>query len=159
MKAEPATAGPDHLHWVPLLELATREVFEMMLGCQLQKLEDHHPTPPELTAMVGLAGRLCGVLSVRCESKSAVVMAAKMLGIPPNQVNGQIQDAVGEIANMVAGNFKNKVSGMGSGCWLSLPTVISGSDYKCRSLASSGKIEVHFLFDGSPLCIDLEVHG
>ena len=57
-------------NWLPLLELACREVFEIMLGCKLDPTSD--PPPPfEFTAMVGLAGQLCGVLTLRCSVASA----------------------------------------------------------------------------------------
>ncbi len=70
-----------HESWVPLLELATREVFELMLGCHLAVAAPESEPSLNITSMVGLAGQLCGVLSVRCDGKSAVLMASKMLGI------------------------------------------------------------------------------
>ncbi len=69
------------------------------------------------------------------------------------------RDAIGEIANMIAGNFKNKLSGMGDGCMLSVPTVITGSDYCCRSLSDTGPLEVTFGFEGAPIRVELEVHS
>jgi len=36
-----------------------------------------------------------------------------------------------EIGN--TGNFKNKIDGLSDGCMLSLPTVITGSDYTLHS--------------------------
>ncbi len=145
--------------WKPLLELASREVFEIMLASKLQKTEIPPPGILEFTGMVGLAGRLCGVLSLRCDSQSASAMAAKMLGIPALEVGEQVWDAIGEIANMIAGNFKNKLAGMGDSCMLSVPTVITGSNYSCHSLADSGKIEVQFLFEDMPVVVELEIHS
>jgi CheY-specific phosphatase CheX len=66
-------------------------------------------------------------------------------------------DAIGEVANMVAGNFKNKLTGMGDKCMLSVPTVISGEDYNFHSSADSTQLEVSFLFEGAPLLIALEI--
>jgi hypothetical protein len=60
---------------------------------------------------------------------------------------------------MIAGNFKNKLSGMGDGCMLSVPTVITGSDYCCRSLSDTGPLEVTFGFEGAPIRVELEVHS
>ena len=54
-------------------------------------------------------------------------------------------DALGEICNMVAGNFKNKVSGLGNGCMLSVPTVITGRDYHCHSLGEREYYASEFL--------------
>ncbi len=159
------TSGPSLTHdvsrecWLPTLQLAMSEVFELMLGCPLSIPSD----PPseedlEITSMVGLAGQLCGILSVRCSAKSAVRMASRMLGVDVEKASPQMWDAVGEICNMVAGNFKNKISGMGDGCMLSVPTVITGADYSVHSMVNEN-IHVAFLFDGEPVILSLEIHS
>jgi len=145
--------------WGPMLELACREVFDIMLGCRLGQPAPDETIPLDFTAMVGLAGQLRGVLSLRCSPQAAAVMASKMLGVAVGEKDEQMWDAVGEIANMVAGNFKNKLTGMGDGCMLSVPTVITGSDYSCRSLTDSGTLEARFLFEGSPISVELQVHS
>ena len=68
-------------NWQPFLELAAREVFEIMLGCKLEMRDPVSPATAEITAMVGLAGQLCGLLTLRCSSQSAALMASKMLGV------------------------------------------------------------------------------
>ena len=55
-------------------------------------------------------------------------MATKIIGAEAPGSKGQLEDAVGEVCNMVAGNFKNKISGISDGCKLSVPTVITGSN-------------------------------
>jgi chemotaxis protein CheX len=145
--------------WGPLLELACREVFEIMLGCKLEPLQPREPAPSEFTAMVGLAGQLCGVLTLRCSAQSATLMASKMLGVDPKQADEHMWDALGEVCNMIAGNFKNKLTGMADRCMLSVPTVITGADYSFHSLADAGPLEVNFTFEGSPIVVALEVHS
>jgi chemotaxis protein CheX len=161
MKAVKELLDPkvNHDNWVALLEVASREVFELMLGCELEPFHPEAPQGLEFTSMVGLAGQLCGVLSVRCERDSAVVMASKMLGVEPSKIGEELADALGEIANMVAGNFKNKVSGLGDGCMLSVPTVVIGADYDVHSLADSHTLELNLLFEGKPILISLTIHN
>ncbi len=148
-----------HETWIPFLEMATREVFELMLSCQLILPATAEETVPEITGMVGLAGQLCGVLSVRCGTKAAALMASKMLGVAVDKVGPEVADALGEICNMVAGNFKNKIAGLAEGCMLSPPTVISGSDYDLHSQADSAPIEVRLLFEGMPILISLSIQS
>jgi chemotaxis protein CheX len=144
-----------HEDWVPSLELAIREVFDLMLGCQLSAPENVIEGGLDVTSMVGLAGLLCGVISIRCSHESAGLIASKMLGIEPDKVGAELCDAVGEICNMVAGNFKNKISGINEECLLSIPTVITGSDYQLHSMADSAALEVKLLFEGLPVVISL----
>ena len=153
-----ATEG-GHQSWIPLLDTAAREVFELMLSCHLTASTGAEETKLDVTAMVGLAGQLCGVLSVRCNEKAAALMTSKMLGAALDKVGPEIADALGEISNMVAGNFKNKIAGLAEGCMLSPPTVITGSDYNLHSMADSPAVEVRMLFEGMPIIISLEIHS
>ncbi|MCH8267468.1 MAG: chemotaxis protein CheX [Acidobacteria bacterium] len=147
----------------PMLETATREVFEIMLGAQVNSPSESEPPPvADLTAMVGLAGRICGVLSLRCEATSACRMAAKMLGVEAVETaefGDDARDAIGEICNMVAGNFKAKLAGLVEGCVLSVPTVITGADYQLHMLADGTRTEISFGFEGSPVWITLDLHN
>jgi chemotaxis protein CheX len=86
------------------------------------------------------------------------MMSSKMLGTTPGEFSPEVQDAFGEVGNMVAGNFKNKISGLGDACMLSVPTVITGTDYSVRSLADSAGLEARFLFENMPVAIILEIH-
>jgi chemotaxis protein CheX len=142
-------------NWIPLLEMATREVFELMLSSQLAVPATAEEPTPEVTAMVGLAGRVCGVLSVRCDGKAGALMASKMLGVTLDKVGPEVSDALGEVCNMIAGNFKNKIAGLAESCMLSPPTVITGSDYTVRAHTDSPDLEVRLLFECMPIVVSL----
>jgi chemotaxis protein CheX len=123
--------------WLPTLQLAVEEVFELMVGCSLEPaLEPFSEEGLDITSMVGLTGQLCGILTVRCSAKSAAHIASRMPGIDAEKAGPEMWDAVGEICNMVAGNFKNKISGLGDVCMLSVPTVITAADYNVHSMVN-----------------------
>jgi chemotaxis protein CheX len=148
-----------HAEWVSLLDMAAREVFELMLSSQLEVLDTNQEEGPlDTTSMVGLAGELCGVFSIRCSGKAAAMMASKMLGMELDKVGPELNDAVGEVSNMVAGNFKNKISGLAEGCLLSPPTVVTGSDYQLHSLSDT-PLEARMLFENMPIIISLQIHS
>lgn len=145
-------------HWLPILQQAIQEVFELMLACSLEIPTE---APPELgldtTSIVGLAGELCGILTVRCSARTAARMAARMLGTDLERASPEKWDAVGEICNMVAGNFKNKIAGLGDGCMLSAPAVITGADYSLHALIDD-EVRTVLLFEGEPVVLSLEIH-
>ncbi|MGH9495297.1 MAG: chemotaxis protein CheX [Candidatus Sulfotelmatobacter sp.] len=152
--------GNQRKSWAPLLGLSAQEVFSLMLGCELRNAPI--PLPHEgldVTAMVGLAGSMCGLVMLRCTSKSTAVMASRMVGLDAPPSSPEALDAIGEVCNMIAGNFKNKISGMGDHCKLSVPTVITGADYCLRSPGEESKIELSMMIEGLPLVISLEVTG
>jgi len=157
--SNPVSSAMGRECWLPTLQLAMQEVFELMLACPLE-IPAEPPTEEglDITSMVGLAGQLCGILTVRCSTKSAGRMASRMLGIDSEKAGPEMWDAVGEICNMVAGNFKNKIAGLGDGCMLSVPTVITGAGYSLHSMVNDSMHTV-LLFEGEPVVLSLEVHN
>lgn len=135
------------------------EVFEMMVGAPLGPADQIAlPRVADYTAMVGLAGDLCGVLSFRCSIASAERIAGKMLGTEENTSVECIRDALGEICNMVAGSFKAQVSDLAKQCLLSVPTVVSGKDYEMYPLADGMRIQVSKTFEGALIWMTLDLH-
>lgn len=145
--------------WSSTLQLAIQEVFELMLAYTLEvPAQDPSEEGLDITSMVGLAGQLQGIMTLRCNARSAARMASRMLGVDAECVGPEMWDAVGEICNMVAGNFKNKISGLGDGCMLSVPTVITGADYSLHPMVNEN-IHTVLLFEGEPVVLTLEVHS
>ena len=100
-------------NWLPILELAIQEVFDIMLGCQAKPVApSEHKTNAEFTAMVGLAGALCGILTVCCDANTAHQIATRMLGDAASSEE-QAADALGEMCNMITGNFESGSSRTG----------------------------------------------
>jgi len=146
-------------NWLPVLELAVEEVFEIMVGCRVKPVaHSEHKPNGEFTAMIGLAGALCGILSVCCDRKTASQIARKMLGDTATSAD-EVGDALGEICNMIAGNFKNKLAGTDERCMLSVPTVISGEEYSVHSMADGNSVETIVLFEDVPVAVRLELQG
>jgi chemotaxis protein MotA len=106
MSADGGLAKRSHEeNWLPILELAIQEVFEIMLGCQVNPMApSEHKANAEFTAMVGLAGALCGILTVCCDANTAHQIATHMLGDGASSEE-QAADALGEMCNMITGNL------------------------------------------------------
>jgi chemotaxis protein CheX len=147
-------------NWLPILELSVEEVFEIMLGCRVKPTQrGDREISNDFTSMVGLAGALCGILTVSCDRKTATELATCMLGPEIAGCEDQISDGLGEICNMIAGNFKNKLSGSDGRCMLSVPTVIKGEQYSFYSLAEGEILETVMLFKEAPVSISLQLHS
>src|ERR1700688_2936366 len=89
-------ADGGHQNWIPLMDMAARGVFEVMVSCQLTESPTVDDSKLDVTAMVGLAGQLCGVLSVRCDGKAAAVMTSKMLRVRLDKVGAEGAGALGQ---------------------------------------------------------------
>ncbi|HTV59233.1 MAG TPA: chemotaxis protein CheX [Verrucomicrobiae bacterium] len=154
-----ARVQPDST-WPAIIVQSATEVFQLMLNSNIEV----PPTPPserqgQVCAMVGLAGSLCAVFRIRCSKESAHSIATKMLGGQNPDDEGAAYDALGEMANMLAGNFKGKISGLSDSCALSVPTVVIGEDYDVYPLSGGHQIEVHLVYEGKPVSVTLELSG
>ena len=113
------------------LDASVEEVFQTMLGVNCRR--DSSPTvaePESVTAVVGFGGLLSGACVFRSGSKTSMKIAAHMTGMEFSEVDDTVKDAIGEICNMLAGSWKGKVPDLSANCGLSIPTVITGRDYK-----------------------------
>ena len=147
-------------NWVSILEVGTKEVFQIMLQTELTNLpiDEEVPVAGDVTAMVGMAGSLCGVMSLRCTSRTAERIAGRMLGSIAAVDPKDVPDAMAEICNMVAGNFKSKITSLAEHCMLSVPTVIRGDDYEMVTVPVGDQIMIAMSYDGAPIWFCLAVH-
>jgi chemotaxis protein CheX len=147
--------------WEPMLECAVKEVFQIMLQSELTTMEKtfDQVATGDTTAMVGLAGALCGVLSIRCSSQTAESIAGRMLGSVGAVSPSEVPDAMAEICNMVAGNFKSKITRLADNCMLSVPTVIRGDDYEMVTMADGEQVTSYVSYENTPIFVSLAVHS
>jgi chemotaxis protein CheX len=146
-------------HWKGILECAAIEVFSMMVGVELKPIPDVQPEPQgEQTAMVGLAGALCGMVTIRCKANTAAKLATLMMGADAASNPSDTGDALGELCNMVAGNFKSKITGLADHCMLSVPTVIWGEDYVMQTATPNEGYSVALTYEGEPVWFALVIH-
>jgi CheY-specific phosphatase CheX len=133
-------------NWQPVLELAVEEVFEIMLGCRVKPVaKSEHPASRDFTAMVGLAGALCGILTICCSSITAHQLAKTMLGAAAESEE-RVGDALGEICNMVTGNFESASAKMKSAsqpAFDRIASVLREGQYRLRIEGHTDNAPIH----------------
>jgi outer membrane protein OmpA-like peptidoglycan-associated protein len=133
-------------NWLPILELAVEEVFEIMVGSRVKPAGPSGARPNgEFTAMVGLAGSLCGVLTVRCDAEAARQIAKAMLGDTADSEQ-QVADALGEICNMITGNFESGSAQMKSSSQAAfdrIANMLRQRDYRLRIEGHTDNAPIH----------------
>lgn len=150
-----STAVKPALGWTNYVHESLHEVFDMMLGMKIMPSEDPGVSP-EITAIVGLAGSLCGLFSVRCSRSTGTKLAEKMLGT--SECENEVLDALGEICNMLAGSFKSRIPGVADTCMLSIPTTIAGEDYHVHALRGGERFETVVKCDDQLMQVILHVN-
>jgi chemotaxis protein CheX len=103
-------------------------VFDTMLGSALTRgapyLKKSVQPDYEVGGVIGLTGRARGVVVLSFCREAALSATEVMLGERPAEINSDVTDAVGELANMVAGSAKAQLGHLNLS--ISLPTIIVG---------------------------------
>ena len=127
---------------------ATKEVFSTMV--MMNPSGDYPLQEPvsdfkcNITGMVGFAGTYMGVISIHCPVGLAMKITSNMLGMECDEVNEDLNDAIGEITNMLGGSIKHVLSKGGMDVKMSIPTVISGDSYIVNALSDRDCIIIPF---------------
>lgn len=116
---------------------STIEIFTGMVMMDLEVSEETKTQSgilqDSITGMVGLAGTHKGLLLIHVPNPIAMAITGNFLGLEVDEINEDVQDAIGEIANMLGGNLKAILSDNGKDIELSLPSTISGEEYNISS--------------------------
>jgi len=113
------------------LARVVESVFQTMIDLEVAVSDAPWARSPDtITAAVHFAGDWRGAALVECDAPQACHFATRFMGIAlPATIDDDVRDAMGELANMVAGNLKSVLP---RGVGLSMPSVVEGSDYTLR---------------------------
>jgi chemotaxis protein CheX len=146
--------------WAKRIDEAVTSVFELMMGSRPVTVNEQcHPAHFDLNAIIGLAGQPTGILGISCEIVAASKIAFRMLGSEMPGSADEARDALGEVCNMVAGSLKSSLPKPEDRCQISVPAVISGTDYHVKSLLYGEKYRVAFRFEGEPMTVTLQIQS
>jgi chemotaxis protein CheX len=138
----------------------TKEIFETMIMMDVtpgQPLAEHvSKFSCSLSAMVGFAGLKQGNLTIHTPEKVAIGLTQSFLGTEIEEINEDVQDAMGELANMIAGSLKPIISNDGKSVELSLPSVVYGKEYTMIVVAKADWIIVPFTVSYGQFLVGLE---
>jgi chemotaxis protein CheX len=141
----PVTAATTADYVNPVIS-ATQSVFEMMLGCTPKRtglrLKQGPEPSPEVSAVIGISGRAAGTIIVGLSEAGACAVLERMLGTVRTQVDDEVCDAVGELANMIAGAAKAQLARYELS--ISLPNVVTGDGYLMHYPKSVFPFEICF---------------
>jgi chemotaxis protein CheX len=112
------------------------------------------PGPAGLvTAAVYLTGQWEGAIFVHCHPPQACDFAGRFVGMPPPEtVDDDVRDVMGELANMIAGNLKCTFC---PGIRVSVPSVVDGRGYALRVCGGYVVCEAGFDTAAGPVWVTL----
>ncbi len=109
-----------------------KSVFATMLNTEIviskPRLRVRDEQNADVSAIIGFSGEAAGSVALCFPVRTAVSTASKFAGVTITPDHPDFGDALGELANMVAGQAKSKLEG--SNITISLPRVIAGTGLK-----------------------------
>ena len=116
---------------------SAESVFSMMLAMEIEPLdalEIEEPKPYDgVISLVTFTGEWIGAGMFCCHEQLACQIGAAMLGHDVTQIDSDVLDGIGEMANMIIGNLKEQLEGRTGPLALSIPTVVYGKNFSTRT--------------------------
>lgn len=109
--------------------------------------KDEKTANGDVSGVIGLTGDASGSLSVSFPEKTILVIVSNMFGERMSEVDDEIKDAVGEITNMISGQARQELEGLGMSLESAIPTVISGKDHTIKHITTYPILAITFSLD------------
>ena len=129
--------------------------IEVFPGPSIEKpaFDPYEPPRTEVTALVGFSGFIRGGIHLSCPLHVALILAGTLAETPFDSMGEEASDAVGELANMIAGGLQTRFDDYGDIC-LTPPAVICGTHFGMRYDKNLASIKQYFKVDSGPFFVE-----
>ncbi len=140
---------------------ATQEIFSSMIMLEVSPgepfIRQNDMLTDSISGLVGLAGTTKGLLAIHLTKPAALAVTAAFLGMEVEEIDEDVCDAIGELANMLAGSMKTAIDPKGSDVKLSMPSAVHGQEYAVDCLTNAETVTVPFIFNGNSFMVELQI--
>jgi chemotaxis protein CheX len=137
--------------------VSTISTFKTMLGCVLTRgtpyVKNGSQVEHEVSGVIGLSGRAQGTVVVGLNREAALAATEAMLQERPPDINGDVVDAIGELANIIAGGAKAQLEHLELS--VSLPSVVTGRGHCIQFPTKVTPICIPFDSDWGPITVEV----
>ncbi len=127
------------------LAQALIKTFHTMLQVKMESIDRNSVLPLQgehVLGTIGFSGRASGLVQFRLSPESAGQIASGILGSSPPRLadSPEVHDAIGELLNIITGNFKSNLCDAGLDCRLQTPRVTLTEEFGTPN-APGGSLE------------------
>lgn len=109
----------------------------------------------DVSSIVGLTGVPTGSFSLSFEKQCVFKLVSNMFGEEINELSHITADAVGELANMISGQARQKLETIGFLCDGAIPTIARGEHHELRHITEGPKIAIPFTTDSGNFTLEV----
>ncbi len=140
---------------------STQEIFSSMIMLEVAPgapfKRGNAPLTNSISGIIGLAGTTKGMLAIHLPNDAALAVTTAFLGMDVEEIDEDVKDAIGELANMLGGSLKSVLDPGGSDIKLSMPSTVYGEEYSIDCLADAETVAVPFSFDDHTFTVELQI--
>ena len=139
---------------------STEEIFNTMIFMDISAgdilPEEKQILGCHVSSAIGLSGDISAMLNIHCPGHIGMAIAGAMLGMELEEVDGDVKDTLGEIANMVAGGIKERFASENLNLVLAIPTTICGKSYSISSPSRSNRVIIPFNLEQGQFFVEMQ---
>lgn len=109
----------------------------------------------DVSGIVGVTGDVEGSLSISFTAECIKQIVSNMLGEEVSDINDDVKDTVGELANIISGDARRELSEKGLNLQGSIPTVVAGSGHEIRHIGKGPTIAIPFQTSAGPITVEV----
>lgn len=109
----------------------------------------------DVSGIIGFTGSVVGSFAVSFSEKCILKIASNMLNEEFPKITKDIEDAVGELTNIISGDARKRLHNERLTIAASLPTVVSGKDHTIEHVLGTSSIVIPFTTADGPFAIDV----
>lgn len=138
---------------------STLQALEVMASIRPERgtpfVKTERAAKGDISGVIGLAGEASGSVSVTFSSRLARKVYAHMVGEKAPGLTREVQDAIGEIANMVAGGAKAALAQQGFSFRIAIPSIVLGRGHTIEHRGQGPCLVVPFTLDGETFWLEV----
>jgi chemotaxis protein CheX len=156
----PPTQPPDSQDDLQrIIRSSAISVFGTMLSYQVALdplAEAEFSGQPHVAGAVGLTGAYTGMIYLFCTATFARRVTSDLLGLGEADIDGEeiVNDAIGELTNMLAGRVKSELAATRKDCMLTIPSVVRGVDFNVAPVKRAARCLVALRCNGGPVVVE-----
>jgi chemotaxis protein CheX len=164
VNSPPSASSPSAefiVHFITSIREVLRTMAQVTVTVGAPTLKKSPTTTYDVSAIIGFSGEIVGSMVLSFQKGTAEAIVTSFAGSPISPDSPDFADAVGELANMIAGSAKTS---FGGGTNISVPSIILGTGHTiarlqevpcliipCHTVAGSFAVEVNIKpINGAP---------
>ena len=116
-----------------------------------------HAANGVVSGIIGMTGASEGSMSLSFSAECILAIVGSMFGEPIDTINEEIEDAVGELTNMICGDARRQLEEDGVVLKGAIPTVVTGPDHHIKHITSNQVIAIPFKTDAGGFVLEVSL--